>query len=428
MSRRVGRLLLEGEELYMRRMLEDAKDVFNAVLILDEGNIKARQWLIKVNNLIAREENEQKKKALFEKYGYLMPKELFSPRWLEDPDLGHFEVVYSEYKRRETPLRKLREPASDEDIQNALSQFKKTDSAEDQFELAMLYWSRREIDMALENYLEAVRNNPEILAKDDELFLTTVSKNTRQMAKKDKASPQQLLDGARLSELEGEVDTAISFYVKTANISSEYKSVVNEELKSIVKAPSFEFVPPIIEGFRQGYIFSEEGDFVYIRLNLTTRQNAQIVPFDITIPQHGIKDLIIDSEDVTTVFVVSQDAASSRLWLALPAREEEFPTYNIRIKLKLDRSEISFVELSNYSLTPEHADNWSFLIGSQFDFSENILTPDFEHLNRGVRVYSYHLSSSEGRGPTVSIEEFTQPVDANTDFWRLIETGGAEFF
>lgn len=430
MSTRISRLQTAGEDLFVRRCYEEALSLFDTVLSLDEGNLKAKLWIQKTKVRQSREKNEALKKSLYEKYGQLIPKEMVYHNWTWGPTVGHFEVTYSEYKRREMPKREFRPKATDEQLAESLKKYEKSGEPHDQYDLSMNYWSRRETDKALKHYLEAIRKDAEILALDDEMMLVKITEEVNEKVKSGAATANDLMSAGQLAMLQGDRQRATSLLVRAAMKNPGLKSEILPSLTDYIDAPGSEIAlpPPLVYGFRQAYMFDGKTDRVYVRISLSPRNKSQIVPVDMKIPFEALKSVSIESDVVFAVGAPGIDN-DMRLWIVLPEKESDYPEYNVKLALNLDRDKLGYLELSNYALDEErYVDNWSFVIGSEFNFGEDFTKADFETNVGGLRVSSYDLNSSAGRGPMFSMQEFTEPPPRDVNVWKMIESGGQESF
>ena len=57
--KRVHNLLKAGEDLYVRRLYEEARDVFQMVLDMDKDNLSAKVWMSKINNVFEHEKSDK---------------------------------------------------------------------------------------------------------------------------------------------------------------------------------------------------------------------------------------------------------------------------------------------------------------------------------------------------------------------------------
>lgn len=430
MDTRISRLQTAGEDFFLRRRYEEAVLVFETILSLDEGNLEAKLWVQKTRARQSREKNEALKKSLYEKHGQLIPKEMTYHNWTWGPTIGHFEVTYSEYKRREMPKREFRPRATDEQLAESVKKFEQSGDASDQYELSMNYWSRRETDKALKHYLEAIRKDPELLALDDEMMLVKVTEEVNEKVETGAATANDLMSAGQLGMLQGDRHRATSLLVRAAMKNPGLKAEILPSLIDYIDAPGSEIAlpPPLIYGFRQAYMFDGKTDTVYVRISLSPRGKSQIVPVDMKIPFEALKSVSIESDAIFAVGAAGIDN-DMRLWIVLPEKESDYPEYNVKLALNLDRDKLNFLELSNFALGEDrYIDNWSFVIGSEFNFSEDFNKGDFETNVGGLRVSSYDLNSSAGRGPAFSMQQFTEPPPRDVDVWKMIESGGQENF
>ena len=423
---RISRLQSAGEDLFMRRRYEDAIVVFNTILALDPGEMKAKLWVTKAENQLLVEQNEVNKKVLYQKYGHLIPKDKIYENWHWGPSVGHFEVRYSEPKPHVPIVRKLRPKASDAAVAAARKKADASGEAGDLFELAMLHWSRREQEKALKAFFDAYAINPEVLSRDDEYMLSTISDEVDAKTASGKASAQDYLVSGRLGLLQGDRRRAVNHLVRAATTDSKLKDAVKKELATFIASPLVDMasLPPDFFSFRQAYVFDKGADKLYLRILLMPKNRTQIVPLDMMLKPECVKDIELASKDVVYAFPQPGLAESMRLYLVLPEKEEEFAQYEIRIALTLDREKSLSFELSNYALPAGQPDNWSFVISSEYNVSESMAKGDFEKSLEGMKVSGWHLAITAGKGPYIPLESFKESLPRQIDVWKIIENGG----
>jgi len=425
---RVDRMQKAGEDLFLRRRYEDAITVFETVESLDKGNMKSRLWVTKARTELLKESQDQIKQQLIKKHGHLIPKEKIYDNWHWGPSVGHFEVRYSEPKPYVRPVRKVRPEASQEDIIAAEKKAGSSGAAEDYFELAMLHWSRRAIDKALQNYFKAMALDTEMLARDDELMLATIAQQVSKKIETGQVSATDLLDSGKLEMIQGDRVRAVNHLVKAVQADKGKLEEVSKILSDFVESPQIDLVatPPDIFSVRQAYVFDQEKDTLYLRILLMPKKRGQIVPFDLTIPEKSAGKIEISGKDTVMVLPKTGINDALRLWFVLPEKQEEFPEYELKVAISIDRKTSKYLELSNFSLAQEQPDNWSFVIGSEFNFDEAVPKAEYEKKLSGLQISGYHLSLSDGSGPVISLEGFKEPLPRKVDIWKLIETGGEE--
>ncbi|MBU1106097.1 MAG: hypothetical protein KKB51_05455 [Candidatus Riflebacteria bacterium] len=423
---RISRLHAAAEDLYRRRRYEDAILVFDTILALDKSDLKSKLWIAKARTEISKEQNELIKQERFRKYGHLIPKDQIYDNWHWGPSVGHFEIRYSEPKPYVRPVRKVRPAASDAEIAEADKKAEKSGTADDYFELAMMNWSRKDAEKALKAYFKAVALDSEVLARDDEMLLMTVSSEVEARINSGKVAAAEYLDSGKLLMIQGDLKRAVSHLVKAVELDSKLKQEVSDILLTLVESPQIELLtaPPEVLGFRQAYVFDKESDTVYVKVTLIPKKRGQIVPIDITMAADAAKKIDVKSKDVVMAFGIPGVDNALRIWAILPEKEEEFAEYEVKLAINIDRNILNYLDLSNYSLSVEQPDNWSFVIGSEFNFSKDLLKGEYEKNLEGLQITGYHLSVSEGRGPMLLLSNFKEPLPRKIDIWKLIETGG----
>jgi tetratricopeptide (TPR) repeat protein len=425
MNTRIHRLQKKGEELYLRRKYEEALAVFETILSLDESDMEAKLWITKTKARVKRERNEEEKKNLYKKYGRLIPKEMSYHNWHWGPSVGHFEVKYSEPKPYNPPERKFHPKATDEEIAEQKAKAESSQAAEDYFELSMRYWSRRMKEKALNAYFTAVKIDPAILAEDDELMLETLYKEIIEVLENKNPTGKNYYDAGRIGMIQGDRRQAVQNLISASRLDKELKNEVSKIIASYVVSPEVKqsIVPPDIYSYRQAYVFDEDADMIYIRIVGIPRGNRLVFPLDITFDLKAIKKLEIASNDLAFAYAMPGQDKAARIWFVLPEKEE-FAEYDLRLIAYVDRDYNTWIDLSNYAIPPEQPDNWSFVIGSEFNFGEMIPQGEFEKHLDGVQVTGYHLSRSEGKGPYIDLSYFKEPMPKEVDVWEFIENAG----
>lgn len=421
---RTESLMKAGEDLFLRRRYEDAKSVFEMVLGMDKDNVGAKFWLSKTLNKLEQEANEQAKKALYQKWGHLTPVDKIYQNWHWGPEVGHFEVRYSEPKPYVPKVRKFRPKATDAEIKEAKKKYEASKSAEDAFELSMRYWSQRKKSDAIKYYLEATSIDPEILSKDDEYMLSMISEEMEEKIASGKANAEEYMICGRLGLLQGNRVDGFRNIIKSAVMDKKQKKTAEKIFEEFVESPLSGTIgnSADIFSFRQAYVFDKDKDTVYMRIILCPRENNQLIPIDTTIPASFTGDIKCESDDILFTYGKKGIGESTRLWLVIPEKATEYAEYEARLTIQLKREdENSGIELSNYSLPPEQPDNWSFIISSEFNATESQIPGNYEKIENGVKVSGYHLGTSEGRGPYISFSEYKEPLPEKVNIWKIIE-------
>lgn len=421
---RISRLQAAAEDLYKRRRYEDAVQVFETILALNESDLKAKLWVVKARTAIKRELDELNKQERYRRYGQLIPKT--KDDLIDGAALGYVEERYAEPKPYVRPVRKIRPPASAGDIKEQAAKAEKSGAAADFFELAMLHWSKKEAEKALKAYFKAVALDSEILALDDEQLLMTVSGEVEKRIEDGKVAGEEYLDSGKLLMVQGELKRAVSHLVKAAQFDKKVAQEAADIVLTLIESPQIELLsaPPDLVGFRQAYVFDKDADIVYVRATLIPKKRGQIVPVDITIPAVAVNKIETMSKDAVMAFGKPGIDEFLRVWVVLAEKEDDFSEYEVRLAINLDRNILNYLELSNFTLAAEMPDNWSFIIGSEFNFSSNIPKAEYEKNIEGLQISGYHLTTSEGRGPTLLMTDFKEPLPRKVDIWKIIETGG----
>ena len=421
---RVENLMKAGKDLFLRRRFEDARSIFQMILDMDKNNLEAKFYISKIKNTLELEENEAKKQALFKKWGHLTPIDKIYENWHWGPEVGHFEVRYSEPKPYIPPVRKFRPKATDAEITEAAKLYANSKTADNAFELAMRYWSRREKAAAIKYYLEAADLNAEILGRDDEYMLSMMSEELEEKIATGKPTAEDYLTYGRLALIQGNRDDGIKSIIKAAVQSKKLVASANKALDNYVSSGFVDIIgiPEEVNSFRQAYVYDKEKDSLYMRIILCPKNKRQLIPIDTTIPASSTGNISIESKDTLFVYSKQGIGGATRLWLALPEKEGEFPEYEIRLIIGLNRNEDSVgVELSNYVLPPEQPDNWSFIISSEFNNTDSEVHGNYEKFENGMKISAFHLGTTDGRGPYVSFEDFKEPLPSDANVWKIIE-------
>ncbi|GAB1353974.1 hypothetical protein MASR1M12_27120 [Erysipelotrichia bacterium] len=423
---RISRLQSAGEDLFMRRRYEDSIVVFETILALDPGELKAKLWITKAQSQLLLEKNAANKQALYRKYGHLTPKDKIYENWRWGPSVGHFEVRHSEPKPYVPKVRKLRPKATDAEVAAARKKAEASGGAADMFELAMQHWSRKEQEKALKAFFDAYAINPEVLGRDDEYMLSTISEEVDAKTAAGKASAKDYLTSGKLGLIQGDRQRAVNHLVRAAAMDSKAREEARKELGSFLATSQVDTVslPAEIFSFRQAYVFDKGLDKLYLRIVLLPKNRAQVVPVDMMLKNESVKDIEIASKDVAFAFQQPGIDESMRLYLVLPEKEEEFPQYEVRLILTIDRDKSQTFELSNFVTGENLPDNWSFVFSSEYNLSESLAKGDFEKSIDGMKISGWHLAITAGKGPFIPLESFKEPLPKPVDIWKLIENGG----
>lgn len=424
MRRRIERFQSAGEDLYLRRKYEDAIVVFENILALDKHDLKSKLWITKAKERLLRERNEQEKKNLYKKYGQLLPKEMTMQNWHWGPSVGHFEVRYSKPKPYVHPVRKVHPKATDAELKEQDKKAKNSGNAEDYFELSMRYWSRKEKDKAIKSFFTAAKLDPEILANDDELLLSEVNAEIQEKLASDNPTANDYITSGRLGMIQGDRKLALKHLINSAVLNPKLKEDVSTIIASFIASPEIDSmsVPADIFSYRQAYVYDKDSDLIYLRLLGLPRNGNQIFPLDVTYDMGSIKKIELISKDVVFVLGFPGIGGAARLWFVLPEKKQ-YENYEIKVVLHMDRTQAKWVDLSNFSVPLEQPDNWSFIIGSEFNFSADLPKGEYEKNIDGVRVAGYHLSRSDGKGPYLAFDSFKEPMPKKMDIWNLMDAG-----
>ena len=421
---RISRLHAAAEDLYRRRRYEDAVQLYDTILALDQSDLKSKLWIVKARSEIRREREEFDKQERYRRYGQLIPK--LKDDLLDDATLGYFEVRYSEPKPYVRPVRKIRPQASDAEIAEAKKKAESSDVAADYFELAMQHWSRKDPEQALKAYFKAIALDHEILSLDDEQLLLSVSAEVEKRIESGKVAASEYLDSGKLLMVQGELRRAVNHLVKAAELDKKTRQEASDILLTLIESPQIDLLsaPPDLLGFRQAYVFDKDSDTVYVRVTLIPKNRGQIVPIDITIAADAVKNVESLSKDAAMAFAKTGVDNALRVWAVLADKEDDFAEYELKLAIQIDRGMISYLDLSNYSLSADMPDNWSFVIGSEFNFSDNVPKAEYEKKLDGLQISGYHLTASQGKGPSFLLSDFKEPLPRKLDIWKIIETGG----
>lgn len=421
---RISRLHAAAEDLYRRRRYEDAVQLYDTILALDQSDLKSKLWIVKARSEIRREREEFNKQERYRRYGQLIPK--LKDDLLDDATLGYFEVRYSEPKPYVRPVRKIRPQASDAEIAEAKKKAESSDVAADYFELAMQHWSRKDPEQALKAYFKAIALDHEILSLDDEQLLLSVSAEVEKRIESGKVAASEYLDSGKLLMVQGELRRAVKHLVKAAELDKKTRQEASDILLTLIESPQIDLLsaPPDLLGFRQAYVFDKDSDTVYVRVTLIPKNRGQIVPIDITIAADAVKNVESLSKDAAMAFAKTGVDNALRVWAVLADKEDDFAEYELKLAIHIDRGMINYLDLSNYSLSADMPDNWSFVIGSEFNFSDNVPKAEYEKKLDGLQISGYHLTASQGKGPSFLLSDFKEPLPRKLDIWKIIETGG----
>lgn len=427
-KKRVESLLKAGEDLFLRRLYSEANSVFKMVLDLDKNNLNAKVWMAKINNIYQAEQYEENKKALYKKWGHLTPIDKIYQNWHWGPEVGHFEVRYSEPKPYVPTVRKFRPKATEEEIKKALNAYKKEKTATNTFELALLYWSQRKKSEALKYYFEAADLSSDILGNDDDYMVSMITEELEEKLNKGKTTAQDHLTYGRLALLQGNTKDGIHNLIKSVKMDKSLSPIAKNSIDRFISDGFSNIVgiPAEIYSFRQAYVFNKNKDMFYLRVIVCPVDKRQLIPIDTTLPASFTGDITIASKDILYAYKKTGIDDSVRLWVALPEKAGKYPEYELRLIINLKRGidydeDAGGIELSNFGLPSEMTDNWSFVISSEFDNTDPAIPGDYSKVENGVRVYGYHLGTTDGKGPYVSFRDFSESLPSDADVWKIIE-------
>ncbi|MGM0598547.1 MAG: hypothetical protein ACQETH_01905 [Candidatus Rifleibacteriota bacterium] len=428
LSRRVDRLAQAGKDFYLRRKYEHALSIFSTILALDEDNLEAKMWINKVKNRLNREQNEKRKQNLYKKYGRLYPEEMIYHNWNWGPTVGHFEVKYSEPKPYNPPKREFHPTASDEEIKEQKQKAEKSGKAEDYFELAMRYWSRKMQTKALTAYFKAKEIDPQILARDDELLLASAIEDSREKISDGQAGGKEYFTSGQLGMIQGDRKMAVKHLLNASVLDPNLKSEVSGLIASFIVSPAAKeiSVPPELFSYRQAYVYNNDQDMLYLQLTGLPRENNLIFPVDVAFDLAAVEKIEIKSDDAVFVYALPGIDGSARLWFAVPPKNK-FAEYKIRAIIYLNREKKKWLDLSNYSMLEGQPDNWAYIIGSEFNFGEHVPQGEYEKNFDGIQVTGYHLALTDGKGPQISFSNFTEPLPGDANIWELM-TANSDVF
>lgn len=411
-EKRITRLQKAGEDLFLRRRYEDAVKVFETILKLKENDLSAKLWMSKAQYELKREQDEANKVALYKKYdGHLLPEDKIYINWKFGPEIGHFEVRYSEPKPRPVYKKKNRPRATDEEINAAIAKAK-NGNATDTFELAMLYWSRKDVENALKYYYKASEQNSEILANDDEDLISITLGQLESRISAKTASAADYFEAGRINLLQSNVEDGINYLLKAGKLErntyqSHISKIISDYLDSL---PQNNLIAnPDVHSFRQAYVHDKGEDLLYLYINTSTRNRSQIFFIDMSFPYDMVTTIKTFGNLGMQCLVKPGIDGTARVWFILPEKESnDFSSYEIKCSLKLDRNKSDILDLSNYAMS-DLFDNWSFIIGNEVNFT-SLGTGVNEFIEEGLRVSGYHLYLYEGRGPYIKFADFTEDI------------------
>lgn len=425
LKERIAQIEKAGIDMYKRHRYDDAIQIFNIVLALDSKNATAHLWKKKAEMQNRFNQNNELKQQAYKKYdGRLVPKEKFE--WPES--IGHFEVRYSEYKPNVYPPKEVRQPATDEELKKAKAKtLAKGAKAFDFFELAMLYWSRKETEQALKTYIKAVEMDPRISAKNDEAMLYTIQLEIEEKMLSGEPTKEDYRQYALVSYLQGAIYDAVKYFAASAGKpgTEEYNEARKILSNILNNTPHAHFMSPAdLFGFRMLYACEKDGHYIYLRMKLMPQMNAIVIPFDMFLPSHLVEDVYLEnSKDLSFVLAEEgMDEYTLRLWLIIREHPDDFHQYDAQLRIKLKdptESSTSFY-LANHITPIIETDNWAFIVtpaGIEPAFYE---PPDFVRHFRDSAISAYSLYKLEGEGPRIILNNYAYtPVDKE-NYWDIM--------
>ncbi|MBF0406231.1 MAG: hypothetical protein HQM10_02670 [Candidatus Riflebacteria bacterium] len=423
LNTKLNRLQVAGEDFYKRRLYEEAIGVFEAMLILDRGNLDAYYWIKKSQERIDREKSEKNKAELYQKKGSLVIKESKFDNWIWGPTAGHFEVRVSKPKPRIIPPKKDRARVSDSDVEKLLAEAKKSPSASNSFELAMAYKSRSEYSEAIEWYLKAAELDRKILELDDEGLTGELSEKYQAAKENGQISPPERLRAASVNFIQGDFPESVIDYIKSASKDPTLKLASKSGLEKIIGTGRTEFLQtkPEILSFRQAYLWENGEDSVYLKIRFRPTSPLFLVPFELPIDYENLKTVEIRSENVLYIIPDKTSDNPLRLWVACKDIGDSIPVVEMKAVLRLKPSKLIQFDFSNYYCIPETGDNWSVVLGDNSTFCPGFMKGTIESTKEGLMVKAFDLYQSKGRGPTLDLRDFRRNLGKSVNVWKIID-------
>lgn len=415
-----------GKDLFNRRRYEEAASVFEAMKSLDERNLDAELWLQKCHERLSQEKNENTKAQIIKQQGSLKNKESGYENWTWGPTSGHFEIRTSKPKPHIIPPKKIRPRATDGEVAKAMLGAAKN-NAKALFDLAMLHHSRKEPELAIMSWERAVEIDANILALDDEGLTSTILEEADKALENGTITPELRLLTARVSLWQGDWGQAITHFIKAASKNPALKDKAGKGLKKIIDSGKTDFLkrPPDIDSIFLAYAFENKEDRLYFQADFIPRTPLYIFPFDLEVESAVVKSVEILSPDVLFVFRDPFTTDTSKLWIVGKDSSDQFKRLRARLIVHLDPA-VNGVNISNYNCEGPIPGNWGLVFGLPESFYSGFLPPVVEKNLNGVLLKAYQLSRTNGKGPTLVLQDFRKPLPAKIDVWKCIEEIGRE--
>jgi hypothetical protein len=362
------------------------------------------------------------------RHGGLTPKELTYVNWFWGPEVGHFEVRYSEPKPYVPPVKKVLPKVSDADLTEAKAKAQ-GGGAPEWYDLAMALWSRHEMEPAIAAFEKAAAADPEILGRDDWGLMAAAHATLVGPLETGKIDAKQRLLAGRMALIQGDLPMAVDQLIRAASGDQGLRDQVRDYLRSMVAAgrTSFLFQAPEFTSFRQAFIIEKNEPRIYLHASLQPSTPHLMVPLDLTLEPEFVQKLEVVSPDVLLAIPDPNVATgSTRIWLALKHKDEEWPTWGAKTVTLLDPAKADWIELSNYNVNPDMTDNWSTVIAPETVFGMNFSAGSIDKIDQGVRFAAFQLRLTTGKGPWFSIREFSAaPMPREIDVWSIMEKAAA---
>ena len=178
-------------------------------------------------------------------------------------------------------------------------------------------------------------------------MLSTISEEVDAKTAAGKASAKDYLTSGKLGLIQGDRQRAVNHLVRAAAMDPKSREEARKELGMFLATSQVDTVslPAEVFSFRQAYVFDKGLDKLYLRIVLLPKNRAQVVPVDMMLKNESVKDIEIASKDVAFAFQQPGIDESMRLYLVLPEKDEEFPQYEVRLVLTLDRAKSQTFEI-----------------------------------------------------------------------------------
>ena len=415
---KLQRLEKAGEDFFMRRRYEDAIGVFDAMDLLDKGNLTALLWRKKCDEKLFQEKSEKFKANLLRNKGSLLLKERLYDNWTWGPMVGHFEIRESKPKPYVPPVKKIRPPISDAELKKLKDAG--TDAA-GLFDLALGLNSRKDTEKAFDALDEAALRDPEIMGRDDEGLVAGLQERFSLAFSTGKITPKERLLAARVAMFSGDLSDAVLQFIKAASREDALKAEAQKGVERILSMGKIEFLqkPPEIFRFAQVYSWQGNEDRVYVAARINPTTPHYVFPFDFPFDPKSIETVEIQGGDFLFGTIDPSATESTRIWFSGKDIGDEPRNLELQAVIRFKPGLID-LDLTTWSVPAELANNWSVIVGPTTAFTPDFPAPQKQKGDGGVDIKGFQVQQSGGKGPYLQVDVFHKTLPHEVDVFKAL--------